>query len=269
MMIKYLSDIPYKDSKTHSQNECLYRIMPLSQFMAMLIYGKNILLHPSSWEDPFEKLIEKFTVNLVDEPEIEPFHLDWDHWYGQCWTLQAVSDGLWRSFTHNKEVRSVKIKTTIGKLMNSYKPSASNKTILYVGKVNYSSEQNFLNESISLSKHYVKCLGIIDPSPKEIQHLCELSLLTLKRDAFEYENEFRLLAYRSKGYKKQSWGYNINVNELINEVEFDPWTPEYEQQLYKDLLSKKLGFEGDVNFSPLYKELGESKKQVLKIIKNN
>jgi hypothetical protein len=34
----------------------LYRIMPLEQFLQIVLEGKNTLVRPHLWEDPYEKI---------------------------------------------------------------------------------------------------------------------------------------------------------------------------------------------------------------------
>ena len=247
-MVKDLSKIPFgKNEREHLEGDALYRVMPFAQLMEMLLSGKNTLLHPSCWEDPFEHLMKDFKVKISDG-SINKTKLDWNRWYGQCWSTKSESDGLWRVFTHNKEVRSVKVKTNIKKL----KDSCSNirDVEFYVGDVIYAADKNFAVTAQQLTDHYLIEEGIKEEAgPNEIKHLWETALLT-----FDYEHEYRLLAYINESSKAKSWAYETDVKSMIEEIEFDPWTKEYEQPFYRTLLSDKFGITENVTFSSLYKK---------------
>ena len=86
------------------------------------------------------------------------------------------------------------------------------------------------------------------------------SLLQTKRDSFQYEDEVRLFAYdENQIIDKDVFSYNISPKKLIEEIEFDPWTPDYLQNTYKKLLERykfknHKGKENVVKFSQLYKK---------------
>ena len=252
----------------HSVDDNIYRIVPFTQFLSMLVNDENTLVHPSCWKDPFEKQLNNYFVKTIEGNEEHLGNFEANRWYAQCWSFQKDSDGLWRSFTNNKNVRSVKIQSTIKQLLDSYKPSKTCKTEMYLCNVYYSPEGEYDKNISLLSKDYqIFLYKGMEPDSKaeEIQFVNELSILTLKRDAFSYEHECRLLAYRPQCYKKPSWRYKMDINELATSIEFDPWTPEYEQDFYKKLLEEKLGYKGEISFSHLYDEL--KRKRTLRIEK--
>ena len=238
----------------YSENECLYRIMPFTQFLYMLVNKKNSLLHPDCWDDPFESQMTNYQVRTIINGKESYADFNAHRWYAQCWSYSKESDGLWRSFTQDRKIRSVKIQSTIGRLLNSWKPTKTNKTEMFLCSVNYSQELEYLQNQLSLSKEYQIYLykGMEpDSPPEEIQFINELALLTLKRDAFSYEKECRLLAYRPRCYKTSSWGYVTDINTLSPSIEFDPWTKDFEKEDLINIL-RKMGYKGNITFSSLY-----------------
>ena len=79
----------------------VYRTFSLKSALELFKEGKNGLVHPSRWDDPFENFFLKN--GAIDEHE-NPVALDDVHkdWYGQCWTLEGESDALWRIYSPEK-----------------------------------------------------------------------------------------------------------------------------------------------------------------------
>ncbi len=245
----------------------LYRVMTLEQFLNMFLYEQNTLLHPDCWEDPFEKMLMKSKINRHSKDKVKVNKLNWARWYGQCWSSVKESDGIWRSFTHNKEIRCVKIKTTRDKLEKCCSLCSDDNTEFYIDEITYAEDKNEkYNEALNyVFSHY---LDVSKSVPEEqYQRIAELSLLLTKRVAFKHENEVRLLAYRHDGTEKQrAWSYRINVDSLIDEIEFDPWAPNYSAETYRKLMDR-LGVKAQVKFSELYKDVDKRKKGYIFVMK--
>ena len=256
----------------HSEDDNIYRIVPFTQFLSMLVNDENTLVHPSCWEDPFEKQLNNFLVKTKEGNNESHTEFEANRWYAQCWSFKDNNDGLWRSFTNNKSVRSVKIQTTIRQLLDSWKPSKSSKTELYLCNVYYSPEADYYKNVTALAREYqIHLYKGMEPDSEadEIQFVNELSLLTLKRDAFIHESECRLLAYRPRNYKKSSWSYKTNVNQLISSVVFDPWTKDYEYDYLKKVLKEKMGYSGEIKPSLLYEDLKRPRTLTIERIQHN
>ena len=235
--------------------------MPLLDFLHMLRFNRNTLISPYCWEDPYEKLFTKCNIIFGGTyPKKNP--VAWKEWYCQCWSTLEESDGLWRSFSHNKEVRCVKLRTTVGKLKSSFETIKDKDVEIYMGNVFYSSLKEYeKNVDAAYPIYYNKIERLLN---KRINATTALSLLMCKRDAFEYESEFRVFAHISgkKRYAK-SWPYSFKVNDAIDEVIFDPWTKEHEQRTYTELI-RDMGFKGSIDTSKLYKKI-KNIKPTLKI----
>ena len=237
--------------------------MPLEGFLTMLATRENTLIHPYLWEDPYESVIQNSVVDVTENRRIsikEDFHTK--NWYGQCWSYTQESDGLWRNFTHNKEVRCVKIQTTIDALKRSLHKYSKIDDDFYMGDVAYGSplKEEFPKTVQEVIRRWEDMVAI--ETREQHIHFIELALLMTKREAFRYENEFRLIVYRNQPDEEaNAWSYDINVNSFIKDVEFDPWTKPYQEKNFKKLI-KDLGYNGPARTSPLYAEEGlRDKKQ--------
>lgn len=251
----------------------LYRIMPLEQLLDMLINKHNVLVRPDKWEDPYEKMLKKSSIKLYfdgrEVTEIES--LEWDNWFGQCWSYTKECDGMWRSFTHNKEVRSVKIKTSKGKLEDTYK-NGKDGCRFFLEKVEYlevtKDENNFLNILKKLERRYLE-----NNTFSSFQEMAAFALLLIKRKAFCYENEVRLLSCSPlRLNEKEAIDYNIGdslANGLIEEIELDPWTPPYELETYRDLFTSLIDIPREkIDISKLYLEPKAGYKLTMEIKKD-
>ena len=118
----------------------IYRIMPLDRFLQLLYSGHNILVHPSVWDDPYEKMLSESKWKYNDT--ITKF--DEKLWYGQSWTLNKSDETMWRAYTNNTKTRAVKIKTTVDKISNMLKDGVNyNKTVTYyLRKIHYCNDNN-------------------------------------------------------------------------------------------------------------------------------
>ena len=97
----------------------IYRIFRYERFVELLKSGKNTLVRPSTWEDPFENVLFNHQYLDASGKEIDLSSIR-DSWYGQCWTdKEAECDGLWRVYSDNGKNRSVRVKTTVRKIFEN------------------------------------------------------------------------------------------------------------------------------------------------------
>ena len=225
----------------------LYKIMSLERFHELLCIGKNVLVHPSTWDDPFEKEIDETTVVVQDGDEIRMHSVNGNYWWGQSWSLNKQSDAMWQLYAPDRKKRYVKIKTTYGLLEDSCKISKEEEeqTISFftIQELNYvPNEKDKINESISKwveeFKSYI---------PEELQ--TSLGRILTKRDSFTHEAEVRLIRYLKPLDNDDKNGnvcdstlykYRVDWRKLILEVELDPWTNKICRR-EKKYINKKIG----------------------------
>lgn len=233
--------MPYLNISESTKNQSIYRVLPIKRLLDMIKTGKNGLVKPYKWDDPFENFLLKGKLRLASG-EFVSFSQR-DQVFGQCWTMNVESDAMWRIYASNKD--GVKIKTTIKKLYESmyHSNSASHfKDIeCFLGKVRYLTKHNFKKE---FSK-----INIFDPSGTGIA-----SSLLIKRVAFKYEKEIRLIYFDSskKIIHDYLYQYDVKLKELIDKVTFDPRMALDDYLKYSNRL-RTLGVNCEVIQSQLYK----------------
>ena len=234
----------------------LYRIMSFERLLQILDEKKLFMVHPTCWDDPYE-------VFLMRKPGLGEFgNIGFDSilstLYGLCFSLKEECDGLWRNYSSNscktcskfdwekrtkKPLITVKVKTTRRKLMNAFYNIENNFHPLnyWIGKVDYSTNRisDFVRGGIK---------NVIDNTG------CNLvESLLLKREAFKYEEEVRLI-YLTDSTKNnpEIYSFSIEPNDIFDKIEFSPWTPEDDiDQLINKIKSK---YQGEISKSKLYDE---------------
>ena len=227
-----------------SINTSIYRIFKMNYFIKMLVNKKNVLVKPKLWDDPFENFIfrtgnfevgaeTQFTSNYVRE-----------RFYGQCWTVNSnETDALWRIYSPQKD--GVLVKTTIDKLFSSiynildFRAYAS----YFIGKVEYYNEEEIIEYLKQGFKYY-----------KLINNRWTATTLLIKRIEFSHENEIRLLfiEHRIKRAERNNiYSYSLNVNEVFDEVVFDPRINDNDFKK-NEYFIRKYGFNGIIKKSMLY-----------------
>lgn len=249
---------PYKEeyidnnSINLSLDDTIYRIFSVDKFKRTLADKKLCLVRPSKWEDPFENLLLNSVGQLADGTEVG-FESIRDSYYGQCWTLRKECDGLWRNYK-GREPAAIKVKTTVGKLMNQFYDLTNkfHELSYFIGKVEYATDE----EIVDFFRDEIDLLSF--QSNVEI-----VQSLLIKRLSFSYEEEVRLIFSRPStneidlGSVRNPWDdsdrffVNIDPDTLFDEIEIDPWIT---QAQYRSLESdiRALGFSGQVTRSSLY-----------------
>lgn len=237
----------------------IYRIMPLDRFLQLLYTGHNILVHPSVWDDSYEKMLSESKWKYNDKIE----QIDEKLWFGQSWTLNKSDETMWRAYTNNTRTRAVKIRTTVDNISDMLKDGENyNKNVTYyLRKIHYCKDDN-LNFIDSVYQNFSKEMGPIvkkinleNEEEKAINKSLEivgLCILTTKRDSFEHEDEVRLLAYNTKKSKEDTYTLKVKLTNFIEEVELDPWAPKELVQPIREIIFGKLNKNISVFRSKLY-----------------
>ncbi len=243
----------------------LYRIIGINRLWDLLTNKHLCMVHPQIWDDPYEVFLMR-SYGLTSQGQGVGFEPITNSLYGLCFSLKKECDGLWRSFSvsscsdcsfcnwyhkHGKPQVTVKIKTTGRKLMdafydlsNQYHPLA-----YWIGKVEYLNSAQILqivNNGISY---------VTDNTGVEL-----INTLLVKREPFEYEQEVRLLYYMSNPTPASQlntpklYFFDVDPNNLIDEIEFSPWVCEEEVNKQTERIAEY--YNGIVSRSSLYDEPG-------------
>jgi len=222
----------------------IYRVFRRRHLLKTLRTGRNVLVKPKMWDDPFENVVFQKTSFMLGREQVEtPTYLR-ERFYGQCWTLnQEETDALWRIYSPEKD--GVRVKSTIGSLFdalydeNNWRAWAS----YYMGRVLYKNEKNI----VAFLKRGISAAALAD-------WRWTASTLLFKRLEFSHENEVRVLfiEYRlRRAQRYATWSYKVDPNKTFTEMLCDPRMP---QDDFRTSLGRirALGYRGPVKHSQLY-----------------
>lgn len=207
----------------------LYRILGFDRLVQLFESNQLYFSHPSTWEDPCEKLIEhRLSPNI----------------FAQCWCKNGVSDAMWRIYSPNQ--LGVRIRTTKQKLREQLNAASTTGGIRFrIQGVKYKPE-SMLNNEIE---------AIADELAESFRLSFAFDSLFMKRLAFKHEAEVRVAVYKQGidlDETQLGIGVPIDPFALIESVLIDPRAPDAYVRAYKHFLKEKLGFPGRVGQSALY-----------------
>lgn len=259
----WTDQLPYKDEFINANtidlepNDTIYRFFNKDTFFKTLKENKLCLVRPNKWADPYENYILS-SIGITPQGKRVGFEKLRNDFYAQCWTMKSECDGLWRNYGKglNGDSIAIKVKTSVNKLMDCFYDMTNNifhSNSYFIGKVEYRNDEFFENISkttISLIDHLT---SIASPHS-----------LLIKRNAFSYEEEVRLIFHKMNtdnpdDFKdvKNKWDdsdkffVSFAPNILFDEVEIDPWLSEEDcNKIIKEI--RDLGYTGLINQSQLY-----------------
>jgi hypothetical protein len=232
-----------------TEETIVYRVFSHGRLFEMFSNKKLTLTAPRVWDDPFENFLAKCTARLDILPldvRIDPL---FKNFYGQCWTLCPESDAMWRIYSHDKN--GARVSTTAGRLLrciyDSTDPFADKS--YYIGPVCYKTE----NEIRTIFGNPRNASGVAFDDTGRGQAIP----LFIKRMEFEHEKEVRLLYRFNNGNRREErtenlWHFDINPNELFDDILFDPRMNEADVEAGIQKL-RTFGFDKQVSQSTLYK----------------
>lgn len=204
----------------------IYRTMACQNFHRMLKSKTLYLSNPlewAKWGDTWESSI--ISGGVYTEGDSEKQHdltkqvrRYLSNWYGQSWSLTKECDAIWSRYMQDGG-RAVRISTTVRKLMLAIFRDDNFHRTTFLNKISYLSDVE-----IEDAKRRIKApLG----GEESIRNL-----LSLKRKAYAYENEVRLLVWDQDGENKENVGkaYDFplggGIFSFIESVVFDPDCPD-------------------------------------------
>lgn len=231
----------------------IYKYIPL-KYLKLMIENKTLFLSKvSSWEDVYENWFLKEKIQ-ISNGQIGAADNLIPGVYGQCWTKEEESDAMWRiySLINNPKDGSMKyledvavrIKSTARKIFDAIYRDDKDMASTYIGSVWYLSEEDFREMQDSLSPL----------SPLSLSEVFATSYF-FKRKPFEHEKEVRpivILPPDHENFGKDGISYDINPDDLIEELVADPRLTENEYNYVKDSLLKLAVNNGKIRQSKLY-----------------
>lgn len=237
MLINLIEDQQIQDisrAPKKIRNTPIFRIYPIDRLVELFTEKKNTLVKPSMWADPYENPLFRKTFEAPNGTL--GCNNVTKNFFAQCWSLHAQTDAMWRIYSPNNG--GVKVRTTIEKLFNSLVEKAPEKGRVFIGKVEYKKKEKY-EESIK------KTMSIGAQEPDLARSLL------IKRYEFSHEREIRLLYDHNRDIKDETYAYEFDPLEVIDQIMFDPRLQESMVEVYKNFF-KKQGFQKIMKKSELY-----------------
>ena len=168
-----------------TDKESIYKYLPLKYLKADITKSRITFVSPNTWEDTFETRYYKLKHYNSKLAFLEPTL------FCMCLTSKQATneDAFWRRYaTQNDDL--IKVHYNIKELFRILEAFATKHNAeIYAGEVIYTDKTSI--ELITPTKN-----KIFFPKPFELKHY--LSLMSLKRRAFRYENEVRIFVVFNK-----------------------------------------------------------------------
>lgn len=203
----------------------VYRVVSLERLLELFSTGRNVLVSPELWDDPFENFILKGQ------------RVSRHGWYGQCWTRQRASDAMWRIYSPDSN--GVRMRSTPTRLLESLR--AATEGDAFIGKVRYLPNgplMRFARKALKRGYLTVAANGA--------------HTLLVKRPAFRHESEVRLLVNRQSGFGGKLLKYEVDPHTLVDQLMLDPRLSPEEAAKAKTEIRSRTGYRGSIKRSLLY-----------------
>ena len=204
-----------KDIATEKKSYAtVYKYMTIEAFLISLYAKTWRFFEPNKWNDKYEQRF--YCANY----QIEGAEYATPQLFATCVAREKNSEAAWKVYSHGQGLGAhcVQLELDIDKLRTELRNSGL--TIAEI-PVEYKDEKYILElHNKGKSKDYTKYFTSFSFDKF-------LKLLTLKRDAYSYEQEVRLFAIpkdyteRSKGNKSQSKDLAIDWSKVIRKVRID------------------------------------------------
>lgn len=221
-------------------NRDLTKYMTIESFKECIDYRKKRgkrtiqLVEPNNWDDEFE---QRFYIANYDK--ISKDKHTHPRLYSCCFSTVKKSYAAWRVFENKKkgnEGLCVKIVIDRKKFSKELCKYCKRTYKIYEGVVGYSlSDYDILHLHEKSNKYY----QLFFSGKFELDNY--LSLLLIKRDAFDYEKEFRYFMIPPTPIRENKIYPEINWGKVIKDVEVDIHYPDSDFKLLKDFCDHEFG----------------------------
>lgn len=236
----------------------VYKYLPL-KYTKALIHNHTLRIDSvSRWEDTYENWFLKEKIQLESGEIVTADNLI-PGVFGQCWSRKEESDAMWRIYSSVKKEHgnekvpfdylqnsAVRIKTTAKKIFDAIYLEDKDMASVYIGCVNYLSQEDFDNLVDSLSPL----------SPLSLNEVFRNSYF-LKRDSFAHEEEIRsIIIVPNVGddrFGMKCLNYIIEPDSFVEEYVADPRLSEEEFQYVLEQLLEEGVCPECISQSKLYK----------------
>lgn len=224
----------------------LHKHMSLENALNVLNLRSIWFANPTIWKDPFEK---QFVTAKYIKDKIE-YDFPWkERVFCACFTETATSEAFW--VPYSQQQIGIEFKINRKELINQLEKH-SHVYDIYVGKVEY-----MMTKSITGS---IYSIPFTKPLPTKESNLWWARLLLLKRNAYKYEDEVRIILVKKQSTVKDGipLKFDCSPTTLIESVVLDPNIGKFTEQLLKDIFINKFAF------SPITNKAGRTQNRVVK-----
>jgi hypothetical protein len=205
-------DLNFLDIALQDVDKPIYRVFSIQHLLELFETGRNTLVHPSEWDDPFENVI--LSCHYLLEGGERVFFADREKLFAQCWTFVKESDAMWRIYSKDKQ--GVRVRTTPRRLLRFLWTQTTMPAIsCFLGRVQYKRIDDF--------KQFIGSSGVpgelVDTSGQG-----QARSLLWKRKEFRHEREVRLILFNHSQEPAEGtlWRYAVDPNVLFDQIVLDP-----------------------------------------------
>lgn len=189
----------------------LYKYMTLDNAIKVLSDSYLRFSYPASWNDPYEKkaLEGKYIINNknVNYPIKDKF-------LATCFTEQYSCEAQWKMYSYNKRQPCVEFIFNKDKLLQAFEKMGAH---VFIGKVEYCSTKEFSKKVCDCFKSITSKKTFMAKNPLKPDNLKYiLRPMYIKRQAFAYENEWRVILTNDDIYDSDG---NVSIPNLIDCIE--------------------------------------------------
>lgn len=215
------------------KSKLLYKHMPLENALQSLNEKYLWFANPSEWKDPFEKrFLEARYIKKGKEVNF--------NWKGKvfctCLTQTQTSEAYWNIYKQDKigiefRIYREKLLEELSKYDKTYK--------IFVGRAEY-----LKTSDIKKDLHDIPFEPAITPDVKLNSDAFASRLFLLKRIAFKYEDEIRIIIVKNNPTKEKGikFQYNCENTDLIHQIVLDPNLGDSTSAMLKKVFAEEYGF---------------------------
>lgn len=197
----------------------LYRYISYKSFVLYVESNTLEFVSPILWPDPFEFRFFNTDYSAYNyiRPEIACM----------CTTenTRENEDAAWKIYINNQKDKGLRVKLNITKLLSQLnKLAIENNFYIYIGKINYDFERDEIEKLHTEKNPFFKNQFFTHPFTDDNY----LTLMSLKRKSFHYENETRIFLVKKKELydtNKVVVPLKMDIKEVIESVVIAPLPP--------------------------------------------
>lgn len=215
------------------KSKVLYKHMPLENALRTLNDKYLWFANPSTWKDPFEKrFLEARYINKGKEVNF--------NWKGKvfctCLTQTQTSEAYWNVYKQGSigiefKIYREKLLEELSKYADTYK--------IFIGRAEY-----LKTKDIKKDLRDIPFKWPIKPEVKLNSDIFASRLFLLKRVAFAYEDEIRIIVVKKNATKEDGIKihYDCDNSDLIHQIMLDPNLGENTSAMLKKVFVNEYGF---------------------------